>query len=164
MRPTLRHLTATGLALALLGLTGCDYVSEQATLARIKLLGIEVCEPTRETAEWVIMETLKAMNNKNSEAGWERFQTMLHSKERNPNSLRGWHQMGWRRMQKQKDHYLNDDGCYKIVKVRKIESSRGELQGVEYYIESKKKDMGTPCAVYKDEERGDRWRIKRCSL
>ena len=148
----------------LAGLSGCDYVNEQATMVRIKVLGIEVCDPDKETAEWVLMKTLKAMNNKDSEAGWEQFQRMLHSAERNPNSLRGWHQMGWRRMRKQKDHYLTPDGCYKIVKLRKIESSRGELQGVEYYLESKKKEMGTPCSVYKDEDNKGRWRIKRCSL
>lgn len=144
--------------------SGCQYINEQVTMVRIKVLGIEVCEPDKESAEWVLMEVLKAMNKKDSEAGWERFQKMLHSKERNPNSLRGWNQMGWRRMRKQKDHYLNEDGCYKIVKLRKVESTRGELQGVEYYLESKKKDMGTPCSVYKDEDNKGKWRIKRCSL
>ncbi|GEM_PF-3591975 len=147
-----------------LSAAGCDYVDEQVTKARIKVLGITVCEPARETAEWVLMKTLKAMQEKNDEKGWESFQKLLHSQERTVNSLRSWRQMTWRRMRKQKDHYLDEDGCYKIIQLRKLESSRGTLQGLEFYVESNKKEMGTPCSVYRDKDNKDRWRIKRCSF
>lgn len=152
------------LALAMPLLSGCDYAENTITQARIKVLGITVCEADRESAEWVLMQTIKAMRAEDSEAGWEDFQKLLHTKERSVNSLRGWRQMTWRRMRKQRDHYLDADGCYKIVKLRKVESSRGDLQGLEFYIESKHKDMGTPCSVYKDDDAKGKWRIKRCSF
>ena len=164
MKSLIPRLWLTFVVMVSCTMPGCDYVNEQVTLVRLKVLGIEVCEAEKETAEWVLMEILKAMNDKSNEAGWEKFQRMLHTKERNANSMRSWHQNAWKRMRKQKDHYLNDKGCYKILKIRKIESSLGELQGVEYYLQSNKKEMGTPCSVYKDKENKNRWRIKRCSL
>ena len=162
-----RHLrTALPALLSLLlpALSGCDYISEVATQAQIKVFGITVCDPDKESAEWVLMKTLQAMNAKDPEKGWEDFQKLLYSSERTLNALRGWRQMTWKRLRKQRDHYLDEDGCYKIVKQRKIESSRGKLQGLEFYVQSKYKDMGTPCAVSRDKGNKGRWRIKRCSF
>jgi len=170
MKPTAPHrpaplaLSALLVVAFTLPLGGCEYIQKTIVQARLKVLGITVCEPAKESAEWVLMKTLEAMNDKDTEEGWERFQVLLHSKERTINSLRGWRQMTWRRMRKQRDHYLDEDGCYKIVKLREITSSRGKLQGLEYYVESKHKEMGTPCAVYKDKKNKKRWRIKRCSF
>ncbi len=147
-----------------LPLSGCDMVAETVDKIRVKVLGITVCEPERETAEWVLKRALDAATEKNADRGWERFQKMLHSSEQSPNALRGWYTMGWKRMRRQAKDYLDPDGCFKIVDFKKVMSSRQLLVGVDYYIESHKKEMPTPCAVYIDEEKGGKWRIRRCSL
>lgn len=147
-----------------LSLGGCEMIGETWDKVILKVFGLTVCEPERESAEWVLKRALDAAVEKDGEKGWEQFQKILHSSEQTPNALRGWYTMGWKRMRRQAKDYLDSDGCFKIVDFKKVMTSRNELAGVDYYVESHKKEMPTPCAVYIDEEKGDKWRIKRCSL
>ncbi len=157
-------LTFTVMLLAAAGLTACDTVGKTIDKARMKIMGIEVLDPERETAEWVLRQAIDAANNSNEEEGWERFQKMLHSDERTPNSLRNWYDNGWKRMRRQAKDYLAPDNSFKLADYKEIMSSTGELAGVEFFVVSTKKEMPTPCAVYRDAEQEDRWRIRRCSL
>ncbi len=163
-RTTRTALRLTVWLLAASGITACDTVHRTIDKARMKIMGIEVLDPERETAEWVLRQALDAANNENEEEGWERFQRMLHSEERTPNSLRNWYDNGWKRMRRQAKDYLGPDNSFKLMDYKEIMSSTGELAGVEFYIASAKKEMPTPCAVYRDAEQEDRWRIRRCSL
>ena len=148
-----------------LGLSGCDSLRFTIDKIRMKTIGITVCEPTPQSAEWILKEAIEAASDKNEERGWERFQKVLHSSERSPNALRSWYTGAWPRMGRQvADYDLDGDGCFKIVNVKEMQKSTGELAGLEFYIESRKKEMPTPCAVYLDEKMGDAWRIRRCSL
>ena len=156
-------LPVAALAVAL-SLGGCEMIQETVYKIQLKIIGETVCEPDRETAQWVLKRALEAAVVKNQEQGWERFQNVLHSSEQSPNALRGWYTMGWKRLRRQAKDYLDDDGCFKIVDFKKVMSSRDELAGIDYYIQSRKKEMPTPCAVYIDKKKGDKWRIKRCSL
>ncbi|MBP46510.1 MAG: hypothetical protein CMH53_01065 [Myxococcales bacterium] len=160
---SLKTLVTSLILLLLLG--GCDSIRTTIDKVRLKTIGITVTEPDTETAEWVLMNAIEAARDKNEAAGWQKFQHMLHSSERSVAALRGWYTGAWPRMRKQIDHYdINGDGSFKIVDVREMTRSAGGIAGYEYYIVSKKKEMPTPCAVYKDEENGEKWRIRRCSL
>ncbi len=161
------------LLIAALALPGCEMVGETIDKIRVKVIGITVCEPERESAEWVIKRALDAATDKNAERGWNRFQKVLHTSEQTPNALRGWYGMGWKRMRRQAKDYLDEDGCFTIVDFKKMMSSRlyktstgreQRVQGIDYYVESYKKEMPTPCAVYIDDDKDGKWRIKRCSL
>ena len=136
--------------------TSCETVDA----ARMKLFGINVCNPEPETAEWVMMEAVLAAKDKDEERGWERLQKVLHSSERSPNALRGWQDGNWPRMRRQVKDYLDEQGCYTLRDFRKQQGERG----IDFYFENKSRDLPTPCAVYKDENNNMLWRIKRCSL
>lgn len=47
---------------------------EAADKARMKLVGIKVCDPEPESAEWVLMEAVKAASEKDDDKGWDRLQ------------------------------------------------------------------------------------------
>lgn len=159
----IRHMFIAAIAMAALS-SGCDTIGKTIDKARMKLVGIVVTSPEPETAEWVIKEAIEAAHDSNEEAGWERFQQMLHSEERTPNALRSWYEGGWKRMRRQAKDYLQPDGSFKIVDFREIMRSTGELAGYEFFLESHKKPMPTPCAVYIDDGSNGKWRIRRCSL
>jgi len=151
----------------LLALTfsACQSIKLTIDKIRMKTIGITVIDPEPDSAEWVLMEALEAAKDDNAERGWERFQKVLHTSERSPNALRSWYTGAWPRMRRQADDYdINGDGSFKIVNVKDMVKSIGGLAGLEFYIVSRKKEMPTPCAVYLDEEHGDAWRIRRCSL
>lgn len=153
-----RGLLAAALALGLLcglALSGCKTVDK----IRMKTLGVMVCEPAEETAEWVIMEALLAGKTDSREKGWERLQAVLHTSERSPAALRSWNEMVYPRLRRQADHYLDGDGCFRLVNFREMQNG-----GIDFYVESHRKEMPTPCSVYADGGQGGRWRIKRCSL
>ncbi len=153
------------LVIMAVGIAGCDALRMTVDKIRMKTIGIEVCEPDKESAEWVLMEAMEAARDKNEERGWERFQKVLHSSERSPNALRSWYTGAWPRMRRQIKHYdLNGDGCFKMVNLKEMVRGTGGTAGYEYYITSKIKEMPTPCAVYLDDENGNKWRIRRCSL
>ena len=166
------RLTSTASALVrgllavslLLGAGGCDIVGKTVDKARMKILGIVVTNPDPESAEWVIKEAIESAMDPNEEAGWERFQKTLHTEERTPNALRGWYEGGWKRMRRQAKDYVDQDGSFKIVDFKEIMLSAGGVAGYEFYLESHRKEMPTPCAVYTDDENGGKWRIRRCSL
>lgn len=160
------RLVTVALAVAMvLGLSGCDSIKMTVDKIRMKTIGITVSNPDNGSAEWVLMEAMEAARDKNAERGWERFQKILHSSERSPNALRSWYTGAWPRMRRQAmDYDINGDGSFKIVNVKEMVKSIGGIAGLEFYIVSRKKEMPTPCAVYLDEEHGDAWRIRRCSL
>ncbi len=139
---------------------GCETIDK----IRLKTLGITVSDPEVETAEWVLMQAVEAAQDKNAERGWEKFQRLLHTSERSTNALQGWLRGGWPRLRRQVDDYIADDGSFRIVDLKKMDTSTGELAGIDFYIESRKKENPTPCAVYIDKKKGNRWRIRRCSL
>ncbi|MCO4760071.1 MAG: hypothetical protein KC502_01090 [Myxococcales bacterium] len=147
------------------GLAGCDALKMTVDKVRMKLIGITVTDPERESAEWVLMQAIEAAADKNAERGWEKFQKVLHTSERSPNALRSWYTGAWPRMRRQvSDYDINGDGSFKIVNVKEMVKSSGGTAGLEFYIVSRKKEMPTPCAVYLDENHDDKWRIRRCSL
>ncbi len=153
-----------GLAILATALGGCEPILKTVDKARMKLFGIRVTDPEPESAEWVLLQVLQAALEKDEEVGWERFQKVLHSSERTTQGLQNWHEMGWKRIRKQADDYLDDDGSFKIVDFKDIMSSTEEVVGLEFYVESVKKEMPTPCAVYIDEEAAGHWRVRRCSF
>lgn len=158
-------LLRAALAIALLvGVGGCDIVGKTVDKARMKIFGIVVTNPDPESAEWVIKQAIEAAMDSNEETGWERFQQTLHSEERTPNALRGWYEGGWKRMRRQAKDYVDPDGSFKIVDFKEIMASAGGIAGYEFYLESHRKEMPTPCAVYTDDDNGGKWRIRRCSL
>ncbi len=165
--PNIRRHRALGFALLLAAATllgGCDMVGKTIDKARMKVLGVTVTDPAPETAEWVLKEAIESAADENEERGWERFQKVLHSDERTPNALRGWYDHAWKRMRRQAKDYINPDGSFKLVDFKEIMRSAGGTAGIEYFIESHKKQMPTPCAVYYDDNNGGKWRIRRCSL
>jgi len=135
--------------------SGCETIDK----ARMKLFGVTVDNPERETAEWVLKEALHAAADSDEERGWAKFQTLLHSSERSPNALRGWQSHGWQRMRKQAKLYLDDQGRFTL---RDFKPQTNE--GIDFFVENRYRDMPTPCAVYIDRANGELWRIKRCSL
>lgn len=161
---TLRRWLPLLAAALLLPLGGCDMVGKTIDKARMKLFGITVTDPDPESAEWVLKQAIDAANDSNEERGWEQFQQVLHSEERTPNALRGWYDHAWKRMRRQAKDYVQEDGSFKIVDFKEMMRSAGGTAGYEYFIESSKKQMPTPCAVYVDDGNGGKWRIRRCSL
>jgi hypothetical protein len=153
-----------GLALAAGALLGCDEIGKTIDKVRMKVVGITVKDPTPGSAEWVLNEVIQAGATADEEAGWERFQKILHSDERNAVALMGWHQHGWPRIRKQARDYLAEDGSFTIVDFKEMMSSTGQAVGYEFYVRSKKKEMPTPCAVYIDDQVDGAWRVRRCSL
>lgn len=133
---------------------------EAADKARMKLVGIKVCDPEPESAEWVLMEAVKAASEKDDDKGWDRLQKVLHSSERSTNALRGWHEGNWKRMRAQMSNYVDDQGCFTLVDFKAMQGN----VGIDYYVKNKTRDMPTPCAVYQDENNNKLWRVKRCSL
>ena len=118
------------------------------------------CKPEVESAEWVLMEAVQAANDADEERGWERLQKVLHSSERTPNALRGWHDGNWGRMRRQAKNYLDAEGCFTLRDFNKQQGDRG----IDFFFDNKARELPTPCAVYKDENNNMLWRIKRCSL
>lgn len=159
-------VTLFGMLMATLLLaSGCDSLKSTLDKARMKLVGVTVTNPERESAEWVLKQAIEAARDKNAERGWEKFQKILHSSEQSPNALRGWYTGAWKRLGRQVEDYILEDGVsFKIVDYKEVMSSTGQLVGLDYYIVSRKKEMPTPCAVYRDDEKGGKWRIRRCSL
>ncbi len=155
-QPQVLRLVSALLLILLALLTSCDAIDK----ARMKVLGIQVCKPEVETAEWVLMEVVLAAKDADEERGWERLQKVLHSSERTANALRGWHEGNWPRMRKQVKDYLDDQGCFTL---RDFKAQQGE-RGVDFFIENRSRDLPTPCAVYQDENNNHLWRVKRCSL
>ena len=142
-------------------IVGCSMLGcETIDAARMKLFGITVCQPEPESAEWVLMEAVQAAKDSDEERGWERLQKVLHSSERSPNALRGWHDGNWGRMRRQANNYLDEQGCFTLRDFNKQQGDRG----IDFYFENKSRELPTPCAVYKDENNNMLWRIKRCSL
>ena len=149
-----------GVLLATATLGGCETIDK----VRLKTLGITVSDPEVESAEWVLMQAIKAAQDKDKERGWEKFQRLLHTSERSNNALQGWLRSGWPRLRRQVDDYVDEDGSFRIVDLKKMDTSTGKLAGIDFYIVSHKKENPTPCAVYIDQKKGNRWRIRRCSL
>lgn len=145
-------------------LSGCEAIQETADKARMKLFGVVVLDPPKGSAEWVLKEVVDSALDKNEERGWERFQVVLHSEERTPNALRSWYDHAWKRMRRQMPDYVEPDGSFKIVDFKKMMLNVGGLAGYEFFIESRMKEMPTPCTVYIDEASGGEWRVRRCSL
>jgi hypothetical protein len=147
-----------------LSLGGCEALQETADKARMKLFGVTVTDPEPGSAEWVLKEVVESALDKDEERGWERFQVVLHSEERTPNALRSWYDHAWKRMRRQMPDYVNEDRSFKIVDFKKMLLNKGGLAGYEFFIESHKKEMPTPCSIYIDEAAGGEWRVRRCSL
>lgn len=150
-----RGATAALLTVLAVGLGGCETVDK----ARMKLFGVQVCNPEPETAEWVLREALLAASDKDEETGWARFQKVLHSAERSPNALRGWREGSWKRMRNQHALYLDDNECFTL---RDFKLQQND--GIDFFVENRHRDLPTPCAVYLDHNNNKLWRVKRCSL
>lgn len=153
--PWLRRGAPALLLGAALLLGGCEAVDR----VRMKLIGITVDQPEPETAEWVLKQALLAASDKDEQRGWDNFQKMLHSSERTTNALRGWYQGNWPRMRKQAPLYLDSEGRFVLRDLRVQQN-----EGVDFFVESKIRDLPTPCSVYIDHNNNNVWRIKRCSL
>lgn len=153
--PMARLAVVLALVLAPLSLSACEAVDR----ARMKLVGVVVDQPEVESAEWVIKEALHAAAEPDAEKGWERFQKILHSNERTTNALNGWRQFGWPRMRRQAKLYLDEQGRFTL---RDFKVQQNE--GIDFFIESKVRELPTPCSVYIDHANNKLWRIKRCSL
>lgn len=136
-------------------LTGCETVDK----VRMKLFGIVIENPERETAEWVLRETLMSASDPDEQAGWARFQKVLHSDERTTNALKGWHSGNWPRMRRQASYYLDEQGRF-ILRDFRIQQN----DGIDFFLENRFRDLPTPCAVHRDINNNGLWRIKRCSL
>lgn len=146
------------LGLLLVGATsgGCDLVQKQ----RMKMLGITVDSPDKESAEWVIQQAVIAGLEKDEEKGWEKFQTLLHTDQRTPGSLRGWKEGAWGRLHRQAKSYAKDDkGTIVLRDIHEMQNN-----ALEIFVENAKSDMPTPCTVQQDKGQGGLWRITRCSL
>jgi hypothetical protein len=139
-----------------LGLGGCETFDK----ARMKLVGVKVCNPDQGSAEWVLNEAVQSAKDSDEERGWARLQKVLHSSERSVNALKGWHEGNWPRMRRQVKHYLDDKGCFTL---RDFRTQQGDA-GIDFFMENDERDLPTPCAVYIDADNNKQWRIKRCSM
>lgn len=139
----------------MLASAGCETLDK----ARMKVLGITVCNPEPESAEWVLREALMAAAEKDEDKGWGRFQKILHTQERSTNALKGWLAGSFSRMRRQHHLYLDEQGCFVLRDFRTLSN-----EGIDYFVGNRFRDLPTPCSVYIDRDNNNLWRIKRCSL
>lgn len=122
-------------------------------------IGETVEEPTAGTPEATVQKVLEAGFAKQELEGWEKFQTLLHSDQHSPQSLKNWRQFNYANLRKKVGFYVKDQGKMSYVI---MDEQEGEDGTVTLYLENTQSDMPTPCSVKKDTDGA--WRITKCSL